>query len=528
MPNFRHTLVTDNPDWNNYHGTVTHHHVPTYAIIDAVVDTATAGTPTWRRQGEALSDVLGYCFGQNPVQPVRAVGSTWSLSDIITPGNVIIDPGRMNGMLKVSPAWFTQDYPGPGTPQGAVPMIVQGGARIKDINNALGQIGLALQTSGAGDGHRMAGCIATGTHGSALQIGAVHDKVLGMYLVIAPNQAVFVQPKTRPPFKDDLVAWFQDRTGIPTKPLYDDDAFAAALVSLGSLGFVHSVVLETVPLYRLKGRVIPRKLGDGAVFEAMRTMNTAPLHQDVADKPYHFSVIVNPYAGNSPGMFAQLYWKVGVDGAPFAGPSPTLPMAPSDTANFVGSLIHFFDGPVVGPIVDQIITTELAKQYPARDLPPLFPGQVFGPTSLPAGHSQSTEIVVDQARAVDALAVVLQALQVERAHGRHLLGAIGVRFVPQTKSLLGMNIAPMNCYMELGGISTPDIALVHQACWKALTDVGIPYTCHWGQQHRLDAAQVNAYYGDRVTRWKAARDRLLETDAAKTVFAAATLAKVGL
>jgi hypothetical protein len=531
-PQFRYTQVVEKSDWNNYHGTVAHRHVPVYAIVDAGGDTTSATVPPWQRQGQALRDILQYCFSSNPPESLRAVGATWSLSDIIAPGNVIVVPGRMNAMARVSPAWFTPAYPGPATPQGAVPMVVEGGARIKDINQALGEMGLALPTSGASDGHRIAGCVATGTHGSAIQIGAVHDTVLAVYLLVAPDRAVLVQPATGTPFRDDLAQWFERQCGFPTQSLKDDDAFFAAQVSLGSMGFVHSLVIETVPLYRLRGRTLVRPLGDAAVFEAVRTFDTQPLHPDIAQRPYHFSLLINPYAGSgSPGLFVGLYWKVPVDGAPFAGPSPAIPMAPSDTANLIGKLIGLLDGPVAGPIVEHVITSVLVSQnppHPPNEPAPVFPGQAFGPTTLPPGHGESTEIVVDQKRAVDAIATVLRAIDAERSKGRHLLGAMGVRFVPQTRALLGMNIHAMNCYMELGSLTNPAIAQIHQACWDALDAARIPYTCHWGQQHRLDAAHLSAYFGDRVARWKAAREALLSTPTARAVFAAQTLGKVGL
>jgi hypothetical protein len=408
-------------------------------------------------------------------------------------------------------------------------MVIENGALIADINQALGQAGLALQTSGAADGHRLAGCIATGTHGSAISIGAVHDTVRAVYLLVAPDRGVLVQPAAARPFTDDLANWFATKTGLTTQSLADDDAFFAAQVSLGSVGFVHSLVVETVPLYRLRGRMVPRPLGDKVVLDAIQSMNTAPLHPDIPDRPYHFSVLINPYVGaGSPGMFVGLYWKVGVDGAPFAGPDPALPMVPSDTANFIASLIKLLDGPVAGPIIEHIISSVLAGQNPARDFPPAFPGQVFGPTTLPAGRGMSTEIVVDQTRAVDAIVALLRAIDVQRAQGRHLLGAMGVRFVPGTGALLGMNIAAMNCYIELGSLGNDNVPLIHQACWAALDAAGIPYTCHWGQQHRLDEAHLRAYFGGRVDRWKAARDKLLQTSTAKAVFSAPTLATVGL
>jgi hypothetical protein len=527
-PSFRHTVVVDNKDWNNYHGTVAHHHVPIVAVVDALADTTSAQTPPWQRQGEALKDILTYCFNAQPPEPVRAIGATWSLSDIVSPSRVIIDPGRMNAIVRVSDAWCTDAYKA-ARPPGSAAMIIEGGARIFDINNALGNAGLALATSGASDGHRLAGCIATGTHGSAIGIGAVHDTVRAVYLVVAPDRAVFVQPATGRPFADDVGKWLGTQSGFPTENVVDDEAFAAAMVSLGSLGFVHSVVVEAVPLYRLRGRMLPMALGDAMVLQAIRSMDTKPLHPDIGQRPYHFSVLINPYAPpGTPGFFVGLYWKEDPKGAPFAPASPALPMAPSDTAGVVASLIKLLDGPIAGPIVEHVISSVLSSQNPRKDFDPAFPGQVFGPTTLTAGHGMSTEIVVDQANAVDAIGVLLRTLDAQRNQGRHLLGAIGCRFVPATGALLGMNVAAMNCYLELGSLANANVPPLHQACWAALDAAKIPYTCHWGQQHQLDEPHLRAYFGSRVDRWKQARDRLLQTATAKTVFSAPSLAKVGL
>lgn len=522
------TPVFRDPSWTNYHGTVAGKSVPCFAVLDGRADTTAAQTPPMRRQAEALQGILDLCFHATPPEPVRALGAKWSLSNIIEPTNVIIDTGMMNAMHPIDRSLFTAAYPSHKTPAGAVPVLVGGGASVVDINDWLGTHRLALPTSGASDGHRIAGCIATGTHGSAIGIGAVHDTVLAIYLVVAPDKGVLVQPATGTPFTPDLAAWFQAQTGIPSQNVSDDDVFCAALVSLGSLGIVHSVVLESVPLYRLEGRMRPRPFRDGAVLEAIRTFNTQPLHPDRADRPYHFSVLVNPYSGSSPGFFVGLYWKTSADGVAFAGPTASVPMSSSDTTKLLGSLIGLFDGPIAGPVVEHIITSTLISQNPQQDFLPAFPGQVFGPTTLPAGHGESTEIVVDQALALPALLKVLDAVEAERKNGHHLLGGIGVRFVPKTRALLGMNIHDMNCYMELGSIRTPAVQIIHQACWRSLDEAKIPYTCHWGQQHQLTAGHIAGYFGDRVGRWRAARAKLLPTLEARAVFGAKALVSVGL
>lgn len=526
MPVFPYTHVVDKTNWNNFHSTITGRHVPIYAILDAVVDTTTATLTRDQRHATAINAILEWAFAQNPPEPVRAVGAAWSLSNIIEPGNVIIDPGAMNGITKVNPDWLTEAYTAT-CPDGAVPMIVQGGTNIQYLSQKLGEIGLCLQTSGASDGHRIAGLIATGTHGSAIDVGAVHDTVLAIHLIVAPNKALLLQPEANS-IDDSLAEWFQMRTGIPTESRKDNDQFFAAQVAVGSMGFVHSVVIEAVPLFLLQGRMIQRPLGDAQVFEAVRTMDSTPLHPDRPERPYHFSLLINPYSDDV-GTYVGLWWKQSAAGVPYRGPSWADAMIPSDTARIIAGLVGLIDGPLAGPIVEHIIGTNLKNQNPDGYLPaPLFLSQAFAPTSLPPGVGTSTEIVVDQGLGVEAIQAVLGALESERDQGRHLLGAMGIRFVPRTNALLGMNVHEMNMYIELGSMKNDTIRQVHQRCWDSLDAAGIPYTCHWGQEHRLDAAHLDTYFGDRVPRWKAARQAILESPEAMRVFASPTLAQVGL
>jgi hypothetical protein len=90
-----------------------------------------------------------------------------------------------------------------------------------------------------------------------------------------------------------------------------------------------------------------------------------------------------------------------------------------------------------------------------------------------------------------------------------------------------MNRWPMNCFIELPSIANNDVKAVYTACWNALQSENIPFTCHWGQMHALTPKLLNAYFGDRVTKWRAARAALLDTTAQR-VFAAPMLGDVGL
>lgn len=528
LPQFPFTEVKRMERWTNYAASIPVREVPVYCTPDVLGTVADDAPHKMRRHGDALKAILDYCHeGQG--RPLRAIGSRWSFSRVIEPGEVIIDPANMNVVLKVKPAWVTPGYR--ERHPGHTPVYAQGGAGISRINRRLGESNLALRTSGAGDGHRLAGCIATGTHGSALDVGALHDTLLGVHLVLASDRAILVQPETSPNFTDDLADWLGRQTGITTTALNDDDAFAAALVSLGSLGFVGGVVLDTVDLYRLRGETVARPWSDAALWTAIANLDVSGLKSTSmpAGRPYHFEVVMHPYpprAGN--GAFARMLWKVGVDGAPFESPSPATPATSSDTMGLIAKLSDLVDMQAATLAVRHVLSEQLAEQFPSGDIPAAFPGMLFGPTSLPPGHGASTEIFAPHNRVQDALVLLYDLLREEASNGRHLLGPVALRFVPQTSSLLGMNIHPMNCCIELPSIRNSEVRGIYRKWWKSLADNQIPFTCHWGQLHALTPDDIVAYFGDRAARWKTARDTLIPSSTSRRVFDSPMLADVGL
>jgi hypothetical protein len=508
--------------WSNFHHTIANRPVPAYLTPGAGdLPTGTAGGVAL---GQALNTILSYCLA-DPPERLCTIGSRWSLSNVLDPGDVILDPGIWNQIVAVDPDWLTNDYKSDAAARGGVPVAAQGGTTIRTLNDFLGASNLALQASGASDGHRIAGCIATGTHGSHLKVGAVHDTVLGIYLVTGPNQAVFLQP-TRRFFTPDLARWFQQETSLATQDIADDDMFNAARVALGGLGFVHSVIIEAVPLYQLRGQTIARPLFDADVWYVLETLDTTRL--DPTPSPDFFTVVFSPFASAaSNGAYATLLWKQ-PPSQPYSGPAPVQSAASTDLTRLLSALIPLVDDAVTSGLIRDVVASETAKQYQAGPIAPDFPGTYFGPTSLPEGNGRSSEVVVDHANAGPAVRTVISALQAEANAGRQLLGGIGVRFVPATGALLGMNVHPMNTYIEFPSLNSDVTSTIHEAVWSALRSAQIPFTCHWGQEYGMDAASVRAYFGDHVDRWKAARTKLLSTPEARAVFTSPLLAQLGL
>ncbi len=525
MVDFPYSKESRNIKWSNYHGTIKDFDVPLVVVPDIPGEIDSDAPRKLERCGKALGEIVGYAIENK--KTIRTVGSRWSLSRIVEPGKIVVDPGYLNTILRVRGSFLCPNYRKKRTPKGFVPIFAQGGTTVRSLNEGLGVLGLALRTSGASDGHRIAGAIATGTHGSAYRFGAVHDSVLGVHLIVAKDKALFVVPQDEPVVSEDLGDWLASSTKIPTETLRSDTLFGAVQVSLGSLGIVHGVVLEAEPLYELGQRIIPIAADDPKLWKAIETLDTSELH-DNPEEPFHFEVVFSPYPPHyGPGAYVSLMWKRKASPPAVSGP-PAHPQLSSEIFDLIAGLSQAIDGPVGGSMVEQLVNRLLAEQYPGGQHMPRFPGEVFGPTTLPPGKGSSTEIAVDHENAKRMLQTVFAAVKAESHAGRHHLGAFGVRFVKGGTSLMGMNQRQMTTHIEMGGIHTEESIPIFERCWKDLDSAKIPFACHWGQQGGFDAKRVEKYYGKNVKKWKEARKEILGSKTARKVFATPVLADAGL
>src|SRR6185295_10049256 len=90
--------------------------------------------------------------------------------------------------------WLTPQFAARAAQTGVSATLVAAGMTIHVVHRELAKVGRALQTSGASDGQTFAGAIATGTHGADLKVGALHDTVLAVHLVVSPTRSVLIQP----------------------------------------------------------------------------------------------------------------------------------------------------------------------------------------------------------------------------------------------------------------------------------------------------------------------------------------------
>ncbi len=120
-------------------------------------------------------------------------------------------------------------------------------------------------------------------------------------LIIGPNPQdnVYLERHTHPAITNA----FSEK--IHARVIRNDGLFNAALVGLGSFGFIHGIVVEVEELFLLKRYV--KKIDKQLALQLSKTMDfsnsafTIPGEIDALGKPrrpYHYKVFINPYTSS--------------------------------------------------------------------------------------------------------------------------------------------------------------------------------------------------------------------------------------
>jgi hypothetical protein len=438
---------------------------------------------------------------------LRAFGGTWSFSPVAATDGRLIDTRNLNGVIRVSAASVDPAYPG----DAAGLLFVQCGISILDLNKRLQDKGRCLKTSGASNGQTIAGAVSAGTHGSAIDFGAMPDFVVGLHLIVGPGRHVYLERASLPVVK----ASFADRLGA--EHVRDDHLFDAALVSFGSFGLVHGLMIETEPLFLLEAHRKRMPL-DAALRRAIGTLDFTDLalpHKP--ERPYHFQVVINPHNVGGGVYVTSMYKRPHRND--YTPPQPSGGLGAGDDAiAVVGALLSIAPG--LTPLLANFLIENNYKEFTEPIVGTR--GEIFAyTTSRRKAASMAVGVPLDQAvQALDA------TLDVHRRHGP-FPGVFALRFVQRSGALLGFTRFDPTCVLEIDGPDTGDTREFYRQVWRGLEQAGVPFTFHWGKLHELDAAGVQAMYGDAVDRWLEARRQLLDP-ALREVFSSPWLAGLGL
>lgn len=458
---------------------------------------------------------------------LRAVGSGWSMSKVAACEGGLIDTKALNLHFNVTERFLEPNYKIKGG-QAHDLLFAQCGNSVLEVNEKLEKESTpkrSLKASGASNGQTIVGAISTGTHGSAFKFGAVHDAVVGLHIVVGANRHVYLEKASNPV----LAPAFADLLGAEL--IRDDNLFNAAVVSFGSFGFIHGVMIETEPIYHLKRRAERLPYND-ALKKAMDELDLEDLNlphlKNCMEDLYHFETIINPHEfepnNAEKGIFLKTIIKQEYD-----------PTAPPKTINNSG---YTYGDDALGTIQSVIDTMDkvkldiipfLAKNLfkqayrPADEESPRTIGELFS-SSYVRGKAASAAMGL---KAADTSKVFELLMELNRQ--KNFPGAFAMRFVKGTAALLGFTKFENTCILELDGVDSDRTRDFYRMVWKKLEEEGIPYTLHWGKfNFDLNAQQVRKMYGeDVVNQWIACRKTLLDEKTQK-VFTNGFMKRCGL
>jgi hypothetical protein len=512
-------VITDNYTWTNEHNNVIRKVFRRYQISNG----AATG---WKEGLAGIQTMLKEARARN--ERVRSYGGKWSLTDVGICNDSIHDTKPLTffgtvGKNSIKGSALFRDDPKPLDQR---LYYFQCGSQVNQINNVLESRGLCLATTGASNGQTIAGAVSTGTHGSALRIGAMPDYVRAMHIVTSEKEHFFLQPAANP----IITKSFSDIFGATL--INDDSLFNSALVSFGSFGIIHGIVLETVSLFMLETFCIRTDYDRAAtVYPYLAKFNHAltnnlsqflkqfgfPSNED----PYHVDIIANQFS-TSQNAFLRVMYKRPYDKtklSPEPGTSGT--RVGDDILSIVGSITNTAGG-LASVIVNQLFGQAGTVQSGYTQTP----RNIFGDSTIykPKNGGASTELGVPIDKAADAVRRIMTVAQ-----QKNFVGLLGIRFVKNSAATLAFTrFAPLTCTIELPGLNSDNTQNFFRSVFEEMDNAKIPFTLHWGQEGDYSPKRLSAMYGSAVTTWVNDRNRLLPDPMQRYMFTNDFLKRCGL
>ncbi len=466
----------------------------------------------YNRVTEELQDMIAEAIQTG--KTLRAMGASWSLSKVGVTEHRLINTKNLSLKFRLADRHISPAYAGDPTKL----RFLESGSEIGRINQYLFDQGLSLKASGSNNGQTLAGAVSTGTHGAAFKFGATPDFVVGIHLITGPSTQVYLQRESyqvvNPGFAAALGAELKN----------DDTLFNAALVSFGSFGIIHGMLIEARERFLLHAYRSFQPF-NSALKTAMSTLNFSELNlpKPAADL-YHFQVYFNPNEGTPPEQAAVLLmfeapWTEGYQPPAWddAEPGPG-----ASGLEIIAALIGAIPDPLTGlvmPLLNARVREHLKEYAITGTFKDLFRNEKA------EGRLFVSDIGIPLSRSLEALSI---AFDTYANFGTLLPMTCMMRFVAKTKALLGHTQWDPTCTLEIDAPNTPKVREYANAVWTRLEQAGIPFTMHWGKFNWfLTPARVQSMYGENVQEWIRSRKTLLSPEV-RSVFTNDFLRSVGL
>jgi len=450
---------------------------------------------------------------------IRAIGRGWSFTEISFGNNGFVDTLSLRLAMKLSIRNIHLDFSNRGLTSDDV-RFFQCGNSILSINDLLERrLGAkrSIMASGASNGQTIAGATSTGTHGAAFRFGAVHDAIRGLHIITGQDSHVYIERKSHRVVSDTFI----QAIGSPTH-IVDDEAFNAAVVSFGSFGIIHGILLQTEPIFLLE-KYRHRVSYNQSIKSALNTLdfNAFQLRSSghAAAELYHIQVLINPYnlANNKKGVYITYMYKIPYVDRPSISLKDRGYTYGDDTLSVVAKLLSLVPIPLNRLAIKTAVNLIVRGQYPSGTSYPWIGtmGESFSYTSL-KGKTASCAIGFDMSSTSRVLDYILEIID----QAIPFVGVIALRYVKGTKATLGFTRFPTTCVLEMDGVDTPRSRVFFDKVCEKLTAENISFTLHWGKLNDyLDQKPLSHFYPvSQIDSWKKIRTKLLPSAQQRAVF----------
>jgi L-gulono-1,4-lactone dehydrogenase len=429
----------------------------------------------------------------------RMTGSGHSASDVAVTNEVLLTPEKLNQPLTIDGTRLKNPIP--------VGLVrVQSGIKLSDLNTWLDSHGRALLNMGGYDGQTIAGVMMTATHGSGPAYGPMADFVVSLQMVVEGGKMVQIEPTNGITNPATWPGTLEEDASTPITLIQDDDTFNAARVSLGSMGVVYSVVINTDQKFWL--REVRRLIKwselkkPGGYLD--RALHGLPVYPD-KPSPEHFEFQYSPYAdanGDHSFLITERYHSY----------SP-LPEQPSSArgqpgTDFSSTLVALFGQPLA-VILDTFpgiakIALETALSDEVEDSWTNVSYRVFNVGVVNYTDAIAIEAAFDMSQTVAAVERSFQVADALFAQGVVHSSPMSVRFVKSTDALLATQQGRPTVFLEIIGLGASKnirtLLNTHQQTY--MREFGA--RPHWGLDLNTitNEAQLRALY-PRYDAWKA-------------------------
>ncbi|MGD0455949.1 MAG: D-arabinono-1,4-lactone oxidase [Solirubrobacteraceae bacterium] len=212
---------------------------------------------------------------------LRAVGSGHSWSDVALTDGILVRPDGLAEALDLEAELLRAGVIDAYEQDGTTLVRVQAGMTIAALNAHLRALKLALPNMGGFDGQTVAGVISTSTHGSGIRFGPLSDLVRSLDVVGAGGVIHRIEPGDGPTDPEAYGARYPD-----VRLKQDDRWFDAAVVGMGCMGLIYSVILAVRPLFYLR---------EIRTMSTWSTVREQLAQGDVLLDNDHYEVYFNPY-----------------------------------------------------------------------------------------------------------------------------------------------------------------------------------------------------------------------------------------